>query len=101
MAHTGDKVPHDAWDERFEHPARTWASASHRSFTLQATGVAMANATYMLTGSPGSRQLNRVCAPRSGGSAAERPYKTTSVSSNIEKLVVTLTSGLLDSISQT
>ena len=45
MAHTGDKVPHDAWDERFEHPARTWASASHRAF-LQATGVAMANATY-------------------------------------------------------
>ena len=47
MAHTGDKVPHDAWDERFEHPARTWASASHRAFTLQATGVAMVNATYM------------------------------------------------------
>ena len=47
VAHTGDKVPHDAWDERFEHPARTWASASHRAFTLQATGVAMANATYM------------------------------------------------------
>ena len=45
MAHTGDKEPHDAWDERFEHPARTWASASHRAF-LQATGVAMANATY-------------------------------------------------------
>jgi hypothetical protein len=47
VAHTGDKVPHDAWDERFKHPARTWASASHRAFTLQATGVAMANATYM------------------------------------------------------
>ena len=39
-------MPHDAWDEQFEHPARTWASASHRAFTLQATGVAMANATY-------------------------------------------------------
>jgi len=23
VAHTGDKVPHDAWDERFEHPAST------------------------------------------------------------------------------
>ena len=33
----------------FEHPARTWASTSHRSFTLQATGVAMANATYAYT----------------------------------------------------
>ena len=47
VAHTGDKVPYDAWDERFEHPARTWASASHRAFTLQARGVAMANATYI------------------------------------------------------
>ena len=46
VAHTGDKAPHCSWDERFEHPARTWASASHRAFTLQATGVAMANATY-------------------------------------------------------
>jgi hypothetical protein len=44
--YTGDKVLHDAWDKRFEHPARTWSSASRRSFTLQATGVAMANATY-------------------------------------------------------
>ena len=39
-------MPHDAWDERFKHPARTWASVSHRAFTLQATGVTMANATY-------------------------------------------------------
>jgi hypothetical protein len=47
VAHTGDKVSHCACDERFEHPARTWASASHRAlFTLQAAGVAMANATY-------------------------------------------------------
>ena len=38
MAHTGDKVPHCAWDERFEHPARTWASASNRAFMLHATG---------------------------------------------------------------
>jgi hypothetical protein len=29
------------------YPARTWASASHRAFTLQAMGVATANATYM------------------------------------------------------
>ena len=44
--HTGDKAVHHSWDERFEHPARTWASASHRSFTLQAVGVAMVNSTY-------------------------------------------------------
>ena len=35
---------------------------------------------------PGSRQLDRICAPRSGG------IKPQSVSSNIEKLVVILTS---------
>ena len=34
-----------SWDERFEHPARTWASASHRSFTLQSVGIAMAKAS--------------------------------------------------------
>jgi hypothetical protein len=47
VAHTGHKVPHDKWDGQFEHLARTWASASHRSFTIQATGVAMANATFL------------------------------------------------------
>jgi hypothetical protein len=26
VAHTGDKVPHDAWDERFGHPARMWGT---------------------------------------------------------------------------
>ena len=35
-----------SWDERFEHPARTWASASHRRFTLQSVAVAMAKSTY-------------------------------------------------------
>jgi len=60
VAHTGDKVPHDAWDERFEHPARTWAPASHRSFTLQVTGVAMANATYMFMRENSRCELMRV-----------------------------------------
>ena len=76
VAHTGDKVPHDAWDERFEHPARTWASASHRAFTLQATGVAMANATYMfmrenftVRDDAGSRGSG--CGERGDGSTAD------------------------------
>ena len=60
VAHTGDKVPHDAWDERFEHPARTWASASHRAFTLQATGVAMANATYEFMRANATEEMRRV-----------------------------------------
>jgi hypothetical protein len=44
--HTGDGVEPYSWDERFEHPARTWASATHRLFTLQSVAVAMAEATY-------------------------------------------------------
>ena len=60
VAHTGDKVPHCAWDERFEHPARTWASASHRAFTLQATGVAMANATYEFMRANATEEMRRV-----------------------------------------
>ena len=27
--HTGDDAPFLSYDERFEHPARTWASSSH------------------------------------------------------------------------
>ena len=60
VAHTGDKVPHCAWDERFEHPARMWASASHRAFTLQATGVAMANATYEFMRANATEEMRRV-----------------------------------------
>mgnify|MGYP003726203183 CR=1 FL=1 len=39
-------MAHNSWDERFEHPAKTWASATHRQFTMQAVAVAMAEATY-------------------------------------------------------
>ena len=60
VAHTGNKVLHCAWDERFEHPARTWASASHRAFTLQATGVAMANATYEFMRAIATEEMRRV-----------------------------------------
>ena len=45
--HTGDDASFYSWDERFEHPARTWASASHRMFTLQSVAVAMAKSTYV------------------------------------------------------
>ena len=45
-SHSGDEASYYSWDERFEHPVRTWASASHRSFTLQSVGIAMAKATY-------------------------------------------------------
>ena len=46
--HTGDDVPFLSYDERFEHPARTWASSSHRKFTHAAVGIAMAAATFSI-----------------------------------------------------
>ena len=36
-------APHEA---RFEHPASTWASVTHKQFSMQATTVATVNATY-------------------------------------------------------
>ena len=35
-----------AAEERFEHPGKTWASVTHRQFSLQAVAVATVNATY-------------------------------------------------------
>jgi len=46
VTHSGDREGHNSWEERFEHPARTWASVTHRQFTLQAVAVATAEATY-------------------------------------------------------
>jgi hypothetical protein len=46
VTHTGDGAPFPSYDERFGHPARTWASSSHRKFTHAAVGIAMAAATF-------------------------------------------------------
>ena len=46
VGHTGDEEGHLSWEVRFEHPSRTWASVTHRQFTLQAVAVATAEATY-------------------------------------------------------
>ena len=44
--HTGDEVGYYEFDQRFEHPGRTWASATHRAFTFACVGAAMANETW-------------------------------------------------------
>ena len=36
--------PHTGWGERFEHPTKTWACATHKQFTMQAVAVAIAKA---------------------------------------------------------
>ena len=36
VGHTGDAEAADSHEERFDHPARTWASATHKQFSMQA-----------------------------------------------------------------
>ena len=41
--HTGASVGYYKFDQRFEHPGRTWASATHRAFSFACVGAAMVN----------------------------------------------------------
>ena len=53
--HTGDGVGYYEFDQRFEHPGRTWASATHRAFSFACVGAAMANETWKFV-CPGEEQ---------------------------------------------
>ena len=44
MCHSGDGESHTVGGERFEHPTKTWACATHKQFTMVA--VAIAKATW-------------------------------------------------------
>ena len=46
--HSGDGESHTGWGERFEHPTKTWACATHKQFTMQAVAVAIAKATWKM-----------------------------------------------------
>ena len=60
VGHTGDEEEHSSFEERFDHPGKTWASATHRQFSLQAVAVATANATYSWVESEARRVLREV-----------------------------------------
>ena len=45
---------------RFEHPARTWASSSHRKFTHAAVGIAMAASTFRFMQETAKTAMGRV-----------------------------------------
>jgi hypothetical protein len=55
-----------SYDERFEHPARTWASSSHRKFTHAAVGIAMAAATFRFMQATAKTAMRRVLGIRGG-----------------------------------
>lgn len=48
------------FDPRFEHPGRTWASATYRAFTFACVGAAMANATHDFVAKKAAKAMQRV-----------------------------------------
>jgi hypothetical protein len=61
-----ERVVRDLAGERFEHPARTWASSSHRKFTHAAVGIAMAAATFRVMQATAKTAMRRVLGIRGG-----------------------------------
>ena len=64
VGHTGDEEGDYSFEERFDHPGKTWASATHRQFSLQAVAVATVNATYDWVKSEAKRVLREVLGER-------------------------------------
>ena len=44
----------------FEHPGRTWASATHRAFTFACVGAAMANETWKFVQAKSKQAMKQV-----------------------------------------
>jgi hypothetical protein len=73
VGHTGDEEPIYSHGARFEHPARTWASMTHKQFSMQATAVATVNATYDWVAAEAKRVMREVLGVR----AKERRHAVT------------------------
>ena len=73
VGHTGDEEPIYSHGARFEHPARTWASVTHKQFSMQATTVATVNATYDWVAAEAKRVMREVLGVR----AKERRHTVT------------------------
>ena len=58
--HTGDGVGYYEFDQRFEHPGRTWASATHRAFSFACVGAAMANETWKFVQAKSKQAMKQV-----------------------------------------
>ena len=59
-AHTGDGVGYYEFDQRFEQPGRTWASATHRAFSFACVGAAMANETWEFVQAKSKQAMKQV-----------------------------------------
>ena len=58
--HTGDYAGYYEFDQRFEHPGRTWASATHRAFSFACVGAAMANETWKFVQTKSKQAMKQV-----------------------------------------
>ena len=57
---TGDNVGYYEFDQRFEHPGRTWASATHCAFSFACVGAAMANETWKFVQTKSKHAMKQV-----------------------------------------
>ena len=58
--HTGDYAGYYEFDQRFEHPGRTWASATHRAFSFACVGAVMANETWKFVQAKSKQAMKQV-----------------------------------------
>ena len=47
-------------DQRFEHPGRTWASATHRAFSFACVGAALANETWKFVQAKSKQAMKQI-----------------------------------------
>jgi hypothetical protein len=73
--------------QRFEHPARTWASSSHRKFTHAAVGIAMAAATFRFMQATAKMAMRRVLGICIRGGQGETLVPPTAVAGGDEGFV--------------
>ena len=77
--HTGDGAGYYEFDQRFEHPGRTWASATHRAFTFACVGAAMANETWKFVQAKSKQAMKQVLGIKNdAGSRSSAPRASTS-----------------------
>ena len=48
------------FDQRFEHPGRTWASTTHRAFSFACVGAAIANETWKFVQTKSKHAMKQV-----------------------------------------
>ena len=59
------------FDQRFEHPGRTWASATHRAFLFACVGAAIVNETWKFVQAKSKQAMKQVLGIKNEASTHE------------------------------